>query len=303
MFRVGRFSVVLTLAVLITSHSRKAKTLECIRRVYNQEGRDAFCVKVYLVDDGSTDGTADAVRVQFPEATVLNGSGSLYWNGGMRLAFAHAMSKGFDFYLLLNDDTRLLPDATAKLLHTYRQVTTGAGADAIIVGSTFDSTTGRMSYGGMCSVSQFSPMDVRKIPPSNAPQRCDTINGNCVLIPHIVAATMGNLDPAFTHAMGDMDYGYRAKKAGCSLWIAPGYVGECVLNTGRGFWTDRSLSVRERWCRLLGPKGLPPREWFVFTSRHAGPLWPLYWLNPYLKFWRGALGEVIKRSLRRIVRG
>jgi hypothetical protein len=31
------------------------------------------------------------------------------------------------------------------------------------------------------------------------------------------------------------------------------------------------------------PKGLPPQEWSVFARRHAGVLWPIYWLLPYMR--------------------
>jgi len=90
------------------------------------------------------------------------------------------------------------------------------------------------------------------------------MNGNCVLIPRSAAERVGNLDARFTHRMGDLDYGFRARRAGCALWIAPGYVGTCAANAP----ADETLPVRERWRRLLGPKGLPPREWWVFTWRH-----------------------------------
>ncbi len=119
--------------------------------------------------------------------------------------------------------------------------------------------------------------------------RCDTCNFNCVLVPRDVAVRVGNLDAAFTHRMGDFDYGLRARHAGCSLWVAPGYVGECFANSGKGLWVEDAIGARELWRRLLGPKGLPPREWLVFTSRHFGPLWPAHFVWPYLKnAWRAA---------------
>src|SRR5437879_10926345 len=61
---------------------------------------------------------------------------------------------------------------------------------------------------------------------------CDTMNGNCVLIQRSVVPRLGNLDHHFTHSMPDLDYGLRAKRAGCSVSVAPGYVGDCVTNSG-----------------------------------------------------------------------
>jgi GT2 family glycosyltransferase len=59
---------------------------------------------------------------------------------------------------------------------------------------------------------------------------CDTMHGKCVLIPRSVVQIVGNLDPAFVHYIGDWDYGLRTRQEGCTVWIAPGYLGTCSLN-------------------------------------------------------------------------
>ena len=56
---------------------------------------------VYLVDDGSRDGTSRSVAVRFPQISILEGDGSLFWNGGMRKAFAQRLPKVFDGYILV----------------------------------------------------------------------------------------------------------------------------------------------------------------------------------------------------------
>jgi len=91
--------------------------------------------------------------------------------------------------------------------------------------------------------------------------------------------------------MGDMDYGLRAKKAGCQIVIAPGFYGACSPNDGAGLWSDERQPVLERWRKMLGPKGLPLPEWKVFTQRHAGRFWMVNWLGPYVKFWFSALAR------------
>ncbi len=280
----------ITLSAILAAHNRRAKTLACLERLYKQKGLGiAFDLRVYLVDDGSEDGTGPAVHTKFPQVEVIEGNGSLYWNGGMGLAFGEAMKNHYDYYLWLNDDTLLYPNAINLLLTTMEEVRKDGHTKVIIVGSTQDSHTLELSYGGWSSVNRLNPADCVKMQPCEQPAECDTINGNCVLIPGDVAKLVGNLDPIFTHGMGDMDYGFRARNMGCSIWVAPGFVGTCDLNHGEGNWTDTRLSLRARWKKLCSPKGLPPREWFVFTRRHSGHLWLLYWINPYLKFWLRAI--------------
>lgn len=75
------------IAIILTVFNRKAKTLRCMSQIQEALDKQAipFQLHVYLTDDGSTDGTADALAEQnytFP-LTILKGTGSLYWNGGM----------------------------------------------------------------------------------------------------------------------------------------------------------------------------------------------------------------------------
>ena len=105
------------LAVLITCYNRRQSTLSCLEALYNQSVEDVK-LDVYLVDDGCTDGTGEAVRSRFPEVRVVAGDGNLYWCGGMRVAFSEAMKGDYDYYFWLNDDTVLLPGALQGLLET-----------------------------------------------------------------------------------------------------------------------------------------------------------------------------------------
>jgi GT2 family glycosyltransferase len=109
------------------------------------------------------------------------------------------------------------------------------------------------------------------------------MNGNCVLIPRAIAKEVGNLDAAFRHGMGDLDYGLRSRKAGFAIYIAAGYAGTCAVNPAQGTWRDRTVSFTARWRNLVSAKVLPPKEWMLYTRRHCGPLWPLHAISPYVK--------------------
>lgn len=276
-----------TIAVLLTVHDRKAHTLECLARVHAQALPDGVALDVFLVDDGCTDGTAAAVRRGFPHVRVLPGSGGLYWNGGMRLAFEAAQRSDPDFYLLLNDDTYLDAVAFSTLLRASDELGARGHGEAIVVGSTRDPETGEPTYGGQQRLGRWAP-GFALVPPGPMAVRCDTMNGNCVLVPRAVARRVGNLSPDFTHAFGDIDYGLRATRAGCSCWIAPGFVGTCTHNPNLGSYVDEGLPVLVRWRKMQGAKGASFRQWRAFTSSHCGPFWPVYWLRTYAKFWTRA---------------
>ncbi len=272
------------IAVLATCHNRRDKTLLSLDTLYKQTVPPGTMLQVYLVDDGSKDGTAGAVRATYPQTTVLQGGGNSFWNGGMRLAFSEALKVGYDYYLWLNDDTLLNSGALHKLLGTYDQLAERGLSASIVAGSTQDAATGILTYGGVVRKSWWRPLKFRLVEPlETEPRECETMNGNCVLVPRRVAEKVGNLSSTFTHGMGDHDYGLRARKMGCKVWVAPGYVGYCPKNSPHGTWADTGLSMGERLKKAGSPKGLPPREWRSFARRHAGPLWFVYWAQPYVR--------------------
>lgn len=276
------------IAVLLTSFNRKVTTLRCLAQLARQDDLDGVNVRIVLVDDGSTDGTALSVAETFPYVTVLAGSGSLYWNGGMLLADTEAMTRGpVDYLLWLNDDVELQPDALRSLLNAAEEL----DGRSIVVGSVRDSSTESSSYGGYVRLNRRRPMQLSRVEPTGSAQPVDTMNGNVVLVPTAIRQALGATDCRFSHNMADMDYAYRARSQGWGVALAPSFVGSCSPNSAKGRWRDPAVPLADRVRIVLSVKGLPPREWLVFTRRHCGWRWPRYFVSPYVTAvvcgWRG----------------
>jgi GT2 family glycosyltransferase len=271
-----------TIAVLMTCHNRRENTLMCLGALFGSDLLIDATVEVFLVDDGSKDGTSEAIKARYPAVNIIAGDGNLFWNGGMRVAFASAMQKGFDYYLWLNDDTILNAPALPSLLALAKVEARKHNKPTVIVGTTQSELGGSATYGGLHKRSAWRPLNHTMVLEVE-PAPCDTMNGNCVLIPSEVANKVGNLEPAFVHAMGDIDYGLRVSQAGFPIMVLPGFIGVCAHNSIDNTFMDMRLSLSERWKRIMSLKGLPPRQWYVLTRRHAGFLWPLLFLWPYIK--------------------
>lgn len=270
------------IAVLMTCHNRRDTTLSSLTALTENTLQDGVSIYVILVDDGSTDGTADAITQLFPFVKILEADGNLYWNRGMHKAFSYASEIGFDFYLWLNDDTHLYQDAINNMLKAYKTVYAIEKCNSIIVGTTQDAKTGVLTYGGLESKSRMRPFQFTHVVPRSVPVDCKTMNGNCVLLPKMIANAVGNLDPRYVHALGDIDYGLRARKLGFKIKVAPGYIGTCDRNGTTGTFKDQALPIFSRLKRILGPKGLPPGPFLVFTRKHGGVLWLMRWVWPYM---------------------
>ena len=277
---VSDFVEMPNLSIVMTVFNRLELTINCLERLFEQAGLDtSFQLQAVVVDDGSTDSTSEVLRSRFgSRVRVVSSSGGLFWSKGMALAQQTASSADPDFVVWLNNDVVLSPDAIVRLLATYES----QQSPTIVVGAMMSPATGLTSYSGFRQVSS-RPGHLRMIVPTDEPQLVDTLNGNLVLIPREIYATVGVVDDTFSHAYGDLDYGLRARRSGYSVVLAAGYFGECDRNPVDGTWEDTSLHKRARLNLLLSRKGLPIVSHVRFVKRYSPILWPAFVAVTYVK--------------------
>ncbi len=311
------------IAVLITCFNRCEKTVACLRSLYGQQFVADVQLQVYLLDAGH-DQTSTVVAAQFPSVVLLQGDEQLFWAGGMRLAWQQALLLSADFYLWLNDDVQLEPDAVSRLFADYQQLMASQKSSAAEVGAGVGAVIGTMvsmppyeilsmpstqpvtnvhripgqppatvhlTYGGRRSCSRWFPLQFGPVlMPTAEPQSCDFINGNLCLIPAAAVQTIGILSPRYTHSMADYDYGLRLKSAGFSLWVGSGFHGRCAMNDPAASVLNKNRPFAARLKSLQRPNvWAPANEWAYFVRCHGGPFWPLLWLKVKLRGWFPAL--------------
>lgn len=249
----------MNIAILMTVHNRKDITLECIKALLNCKDFNIYNIDIYMVDDGSTDGTAQCIHQKYPFVTIINGDGNLFWNRGMHLCWTKALEKQYDFYIWLNNDTILTTDALVSLLDTYRKT----NSNAIIVGSICSSMNkNQVTYGGRIK---------NKILPADGEiQKVETFNGNLVLIPAKVSNQIGIIDPYFHHSFGDIEYGLRATKNNIPIYMTPHYVGYCERHDQTMKCFNSHYKIKERFIFFYSPLGMNPKEFFYLNKKYKG---------------------------------
>ncbi len=73
---------------MIPVHNRKKLTRECLASLQNQDTKH---FTVIVVDDGSTDGTSEMIRAEFPDTILLQGDGGLWWVGSINKGIRYAL--------------------------------------------------------------------------------------------------------------------------------------------------------------------------------------------------------------------
>lgn len=277
------------IAVLITVFNRRETTLKGLRTLKDaieNLGND-YSFDIFLTDDGSTDGTSIAIKDEFPQVKLVEGTGNLFWGGGMNLAWRTAIesSKRYDFYLWYNDDSDIFPDALQTMF--------GIASDDVVVTGAFKDREGMVSYGGKLGNEQL-------IEPNGHPQDVIKMNGNLVLIPHVIFKSVGIIDKHYIHGGGDFEYGYRAREKGYRVLLTPKYVG--LAERHDQFipkYCNKDIPLSKRWKILHNPMNSPKIHFRYGVKREGWVKAVIYYLIAYIGVIFPSLYVKVKTAIKR----
>lgn len=264
------------LTVIFTCFNRRKYTVRAMKSLVEKNKKLDW--KFIIVDDKSSDGTAEAIKALNYNTELIEGNGSLFWCGGMRVGISRYLESddGTDC-LLINDDVDFYDSAIEKLVSIQAGRT-----DTVIVGATCDSH-GKFTY-GLRKHRDNNSICLNPILPNSDNINGDTMNANCVLIPYKVMHKIGNMDVAYSHSLGDYDYGFTIRRSGFNLISSAEYVGHCEDNGFENTWRNPNLTRIQRLKKKESPKGSPFGEWWHFLKKNYNVLFAIkYSVIPYVK--------------------
>lgn len=270
---------------LTTSHNRREKTLTSIAALAALSN-----IKVVVVDDGSHDGTADALHHKFGnKVDVLHGDGSLFWSRGMNFGYEYIKNTyDFEDLLVFNDDVRFV-DGFIKNFEDARTQNVSR-APCVIVGTCIDEF-GEITYSGVHEGKFWKLQFIRNRELSSV--EVDTLNMNAALIPKEILSEVGFLENYFVHGGADYEFGLRVSKTfGYKIYTSTGAVGICDRNPPKDFCFSGSLKDLMKEVNHRKNYPFTPRLRFYISyypfSGACFALWPFLkagaqWLNHRLK--------------------
>jgi GT2 family glycosyltransferase len=179
--------------------------------------------RTLLVDNGSTDGTPERARAEFPEVEVLALGENRLFAGGVNAGITRALEGGASSVLLLNNDVVLEREA---LLH----LATGLAADttrgAVSPKLYFWDPPDRIWFAGGVVTKGFGLIRHRGALRKDdafrdGPRAIYYVSGAAVLLSRRALETVGLLDPDYVIYVEDVDWSARARRAGFTLWYEP----------------------------------------------------------------------------------
>jgi GT2 family glycosyltransferase len=100
-------------AIIVLNWNRREETLACVQSLHEA---DLGGASIYVVDNGSRDGSVEAVRERFPDVHVIALPTNQGFAGGNNAGVRAALDAGARAVFLLNNDTIVAPDFLAPLL-------------------------------------------------------------------------------------------------------------------------------------------------------------------------------------------
>lgn len=276
--------------IVIPVFNRKHFTQACLQSL--QRGTNQQ-YKAIVVDDGSTDGTAEMLRQEFPEVLVLKTEGNLFWTASVNLGIRHALQSGASYVMTLNNDLEVAPDF---IQNTYKWISTKP--DAIIGALEMDAATREPAYGG--EIIDFKTNSVRhvlqELPKDQQVglHRVSQLPGRGLLIPKAVFEKIGLFDQdRFPHYVADYDFTHTALRHGFELY--------CNYDARLYTYPEESgerknrqnKSIKNFYNHLFDIKGGGNlRDFTRFTLKNCPPPYiPYYLANGYA---RRIIGYLVK---------
>ena len=258
-----------TIYIIIPVHNRLNATRECLEALRCQTYKR---FEIVLIDDGSTDGTADHVKNKYPEVTVLGGDGNLWWTGATNLGVRHALEycRDDDYILTLNNDT-VLPSGYLETMMSLAK-----SAPRTLIGSIardYNHPDIVIDEGLRINwySAKFSKMKVLTEKGVDSFYSVSVLPGRGTLIPISVFRKIGLYDAEnFPHYGADYDFSLRADEIGYRLLLNPScYLYSKTQMTGLSNVHNR-ISLAD-WFRsfysIKSPNNLKIR--LRFGLRHA----------------------------------
>jgi GT2 family glycosyltransferase len=204
----------MSVAAVVLSWNGREDTLACLRSLAGEE------VETIVVDNASTDGSADAVARESADVELIRNAENLGYAGGMNAGIRRALERGADHVLVLNNDVELEPGAVSAL------VAHAGGAGAVCPLITFASDPETVWYAG----APFDPTRGyngrhrgfgKPAAQFTGVAETDRACGAAMLIPRPALEQVGLFDEELFAYAEDTDWSLRARKAGLPIRVVP----------------------------------------------------------------------------------
>jgi GT2 family glycosyltransferase len=255
-------------SIIIVNWNTKDLLVPCLRSIYRKSGN--VKAEVFVVDNGSMDGSKEAVEAEFPEVILIDNP--------MNFGFAKASNQGIDlskgkYVLLLNPDTELKEGAIATL-NTFLDHHPEAGVAGAQLLNADGAKQNAIANFPSLATELLNKSLLRRLFPDRFPGKereyalpieVDSVIGACMMVRREAMEEVGLLDEDYFLFLEETDWCYRMKKAGWKVYHVPG--AEVIHYQGKGAERDKKRAKVEYY-----------RSRYLFFKKNRG-FWERFFLR------------------------
>jgi GT2 family glycosyltransferase len=209
------------ISVLIVSYNTRDLTQEAIASVIDEPQ-----VETIVVDNASSDDSAEAIGRRFPTARVIRAETNLGFAAGVNRAASVACG---DYLLVLNPDARLEPNALKRMLELMDQQPRAGLVSPALQYPDGRQQSAAFSFPGLVQV-LLDLFPIARLAESrlngrvhvSRPTRIDHPLGACMLIRGAAWQDVGPLEEGYFMYLEEIDWCRRAQRRGWQIWQQPG---------------------------------------------------------------------------------
>lgn len=250
--------------IVIPVYNRRDTTLQALQslRRINSEN---LSVHIIIVDDGSTDGTSEAIRQKFPEVQIVAGDGTLHYAAGTNRGFSAALENNPDYIAAMNDDAVFHEDFLQKLVKTAELNPRSIVGSLLLLWDNPHKVF-QVDFQWKTLAGGWMQPDKTAFDFPQTAFEVEGMAGNCLLYPVEAIRECGLMDEEkFPHGWGDIQYLVRMKKMGWRLMVEPKSLVWCEPNTNPK--PLHQLSLREIFRVLFVNRRHPNNLQRQFVAR------------------------------------
>lgn len=226
-------------AIIILCWNGKNDTIECLKSLCDVDYPN---FETIVVDNASTDGTAEDVKLSFPDVEVIKNDCNLGFAGGNNVGIVFALEKGFDAVLLLNNDTIVDPKFLSELVDVlYKSPHIGATNPVIYY---YDDPSVIWSAGGYVDAKTGIAHQNHINEVDTGILREEIIGygvGAAILIKREAIEMAGVLDESFFLYYEETEWCYRASDVGFKTVLVPS--SKVLHKVSRSFNGDSAIQL------------------------------------------------------------
>ena len=206
-------------AVVVLSYNGRDLTLSCLESLRAGDWPET---EIVVVDNHSEDDSVAAIRREAPEVTLIENDANLGFPGGCNVGIRHALERGGDYLLLLNNDATVAPDCIRRLVQAAEE----EGAARILCPLVYYANPpDRIWYAGsgwdparICN-GGYRGRGERDVGQFDGIRPTGMATGAAVLIAREVLEKIGLLDEALFLQAEDVEFSARATAAGFGISV------------------------------------------------------------------------------------